>query len=95
MFNIITHHRFFHTDEVMAVALLDLFMLNGKYNLIRTRDNKIIKKHQNDLNSFVIDVGLHSHNNDVKKLSSVLVWPVSYGQSYAAKLQSKPHMYCR
>ena len=63
MFNIITHHRFFHTDEVMAVALLDLFMLNGKYNLIRTRDNKIIKKHQNDLNSFVIDVGLQYNEN--------------------------------
>mgnify|MGYP000132576281 CR=1 FL=1 len=47
----------------MAVALLDLFMLNGKYNLIRTRDNKIIKKHQNDLNSFVIDVGLQYNEN--------------------------------
>ena len=58
MFNIVTHHRFFHTDEVMATALLDLFVVKGKYNLIRTRDNKVIKQHQNNQNSFVIDVGL-------------------------------------
>lgn len=58
MFNIITHHRFFHTDEVMATALLDLFVLNGSYNLIRTRDKNVIQKHQNNNKSFVIDVGL-------------------------------------
>jgi len=57
MFNIITHSRFFNLDEVAAIALLDIFLLNGKYNLIRTRDEKILQKHQADINSYVIDVG--------------------------------------
>ena len=78
MFNIVTHHRQFHNDEVMAIALLEIFFLKEKYKLIRTRDKEVIKKHQSSKNSFVIDVGFKydesnlnfdHHQNDKR-----LVW---------------------
>lgn len=57
MLNVVTHNRFFNLDEVAAIALLDIFLLKGDYNLIRTRDEKILKEHQNSKKSYVIDVG--------------------------------------
>lgn len=55
--NIVTHSRFFNLDEIAAIALLDIFELNGDYKLIRTRDEKILNEHKNNDKSFVIDVG--------------------------------------
>ena len=63
MFNVVTHHRHFHNDEVMAIALLEVFFLKENYNLIRTRDKNIISKHQKLDNSFVIDVGFQYNEN--------------------------------
>ena len=61
-----THHRHFHNDEVMAIALLELYYFEGKsYELVRTRDEKILKPLKNDPNSFVIDVGF-DYNPDKK-----------------------------
>lgn len=57
MNTVVTHHRHFHNDEVMAIALLELFYFKEDYKLIRTRDKDIINKHQKLDNSFVIDVG--------------------------------------
>ena len=54
---IVTHSRSFHIDELMAITLLDKFLLKGDYNLIRTRNDKIIKEHQSKDTSFVVDVG--------------------------------------
>jgi uncharacterized UPF0160 family protein len=56
-YTVVTHSRSFHIDELMAIALLDKFLLNGNYELIRTRDEKIIKEHQESDMSFVVDVG--------------------------------------
>lgn len=54
---VVTHSRRFHIDELMAVTLLNKFLLKDDYELIRTRDEKIIKEHQKNESSFVIDVG--------------------------------------
>ncbi len=54
MKKIITHDGRFHTDEIFAVAVVQLF-LDGeseKYEVIRTRDNEIIKT-----GDFIVDVG--------------------------------------
>ncbi len=48
---IITHSGSFHIDELFAVTILDI-LLNGGYELIRTRDPEIIKT-----GDYVIDVG--------------------------------------
>ena len=57
MKNVVTHSRSFNLDEVVAIALLDIFLLKDGYKLIRTRDEKLLKEHQNNKNSYVIDVG--------------------------------------
>jgi uncharacterized UPF0160 family protein len=54
---IITHNRTFHQDEVMAIALLEIYVNEGKTNITRTRDETILKKGRLDPNVFVIDVG--------------------------------------
>ncbi len=54
---IVTHHRFFNLDEIAAIALLDKFMLNGEFDVIRTRDEKLLNKYKSDSNVFVLDVG--------------------------------------
>lgn len=55
---IVTHNRHFHTDELMAIVLLHVYFFNNeKYEIIRTRDEKVIKEHQDNKDSFVIDVG--------------------------------------
>jgi uncharacterized UPF0160 family protein len=61
-YTVVTHSRNFHLDEVMAIAILDKYLLKGDYELIRTRDSKIISKHQRLEDSFVIDVGF-IHDN--------------------------------
>ncbi|HET8575094.1 MAG TPA: MYG1 family protein [Candidatus Paceibacterota bacterium] len=48
---VITHSGPFHTDDVFAVASLDL-LLQGDYELVRTRDPEVIKT-----GDFVLDVG--------------------------------------
>ena len=57
MNKIITHHKHFHLDEVIAIALLDIYYFDKNYEVIRTRDEDILDKHKNDENVFVIDVG--------------------------------------
>jgi uncharacterized UPF0160 family protein len=56
-YTVVTHSRSFHIDELMAITLLDKFLLKGDYDLIRTRDETILKTHQASDTSFVIDVG--------------------------------------
>lgn len=51
MKKIVTHNGDFHADDVFAVATLELF-LKGKTEVIRTRDEEIIKSAD-----FVVDVG--------------------------------------
>ena len=52
---IITHSERFHADEVFASALLKyLFDIS---EIIRTRDKDIISEAQEDINTFVVDVG--------------------------------------
>lgn len=53
---ICTHNGRFHCDEVMATAMLKYLYGNG-LSVVRTRDDKVIKKHQEDPTSIVIDVG--------------------------------------
>lgn len=63
---IVTHNRHFHVDEVMAIALLDLyFFTNEKYEIIRTREENILNRYKKDENVFVIDVGFE-YNQDMK-----------------------------
>ena len=58
LITVATHHRHFHNDEVMAIALLELYYFEGKpYNLVRTRDEKILKPLKLNPEAFVIDVG--------------------------------------
>lgn len=76
---IITHSRRFHADEVMAIVLLELYYFNNEqYNIIRTRDNDIIKKGQSCNKTFVIDVGLtfdpENLNFDHHQKNNSLAW---------------------
>jgi len=48
---VITHSGSFHTDDLLAVAALDL-LLDGNYTLIRTRDPEVIQT-----GDFIVDVG--------------------------------------
>lgn len=57
MTKIITHNRFFNLDEIAAIALLDIFYLDGEFEVIRTRDEDILNKYKADSEAFVIDVG--------------------------------------
>jgi urease accessory protein len=60
---IITHNGPFHTDEVMASAMLQtLFNIES---ITRTRDDKLIKTGTLDIDTFVIDVG-KTYNHDDK-----------------------------
>ena len=51
---LVTHNGSFHADDVFACALLALVLENEdeKFEVIRTRDEKIIKE-----GDFVFDVG--------------------------------------
>lgn len=80
MFKVITHSQQFHLDELMAVALLELYVFKGeKFELIRTRDKTIVAAGQDDANTFVIDVGLKydpaMRNFDHHQNDSSLCWP--------------------
>jgi uncharacterized UPF0160 family protein len=55
MKRIVTHDGVFHTDEVVATAMLKICF--NIEEVIRTRDEKIISKYKNDENTFVLDVG--------------------------------------
>lgn len=76
MIHIYTHNRNFHSDELMAIALLIKYHIQGEsYNIIRTRDENILQTAKEDKNCFVIDVGFsydssflnfdHHQNNDL------------------------------
>lgn len=49
---IVTHSGTFHADEILAVAALELYFDGKPYEVIRTRDPKII-----ETGDFVVDVG--------------------------------------
>lgn len=49
---IITHDGSYHADDVFAVAALSLFLLPAQVEIVRTRDEEIIKG-----GDFVVDVG--------------------------------------
>jgi len=58
MYSVYTHAQQFHVDELMAIALLDKYFLDGEYNLYRiNRDSPLILGAQLDIHSFVIDFG--------------------------------------
>lgn len=58
MYSVYTHAQQFHVDELMAIALLDKYFLDGKYDLYRiNRDSPLILDAQRDIHSFVIDFG--------------------------------------
>lgn len=72
---VVTHKGRFHFDEILAIAMLNVF---GGYitKVIRTRDNEIIKK-EKQKGSFIIDVGmefngitLFDHHHDISLRSS-------------------------
>lgn len=75
MLNVVTHNGVFHTDEVFAVALLEVF--TGKTcKVIRTRDMDLIQDHKIK-GDFIIDVGgefngktLFDHHQDSSLKSS-------------------------
>lgn len=54
---VITHDGTFHTDEVFAIAFLRKFVLSKSIDIIRTRDEELLKSYVNDRDCFVIDVG--------------------------------------
>ncbi|MCF6331038.1 MAG: MYG1 family protein [Sulfurimonas sp.] len=67
--NITTHNGVFHADEAMACAIILFFYEKVKtkpcLNIIRTRDEYIIKKAQETRTTFVVDVGgKYNHNNN-------------------------------
>src|SRR3989338_10478532 len=49
---IVTHNASFHTDDVFAVATLQIFLKDVATEVIRTRDPEIIKT-----SDFIVDVG--------------------------------------
>ena len=49
---LITHNGSFHADDIFAAATLSLFLKKEEYEIIRTRDEEIIK-----LGDYVFDVG--------------------------------------
>lgn len=55
--NIVTHDGTFHADEVFAIAFLRKFVLSKSIEIIRTRDEAILRNSINDRKCFVIDVG--------------------------------------
>lgn len=80
MTNMVTHNGIFHSDEVVAVALLQVFK-NWSGKIIRTRDEEIISEEKGK-GSYIIDVGgeydgqrLFDHHQDAELLSSAgLMW---------------------
>lgn len=58
MFKVITHSQQFHIDELVAIALLDIYCFkDSKYEIIRTRDKSILNAAVKDENCFLVDVG--------------------------------------
>jgi uncharacterized UPF0160 family protein len=51
-YTIVTHCGNFHTDEIMAVAVLKLVLTDKPVKIIRTRDTEVIKKAD-----FAVDIG--------------------------------------
>lgn len=54
---IVTHDGGFHTDEVVAIALLKKFVVPQATEVIRTRDDFKLKQYTVDKTVFVVDVG--------------------------------------
>lgn len=57
MYKVFTHSQQFHIDELIAIALLDVYVFQGKYEVVRTRDEKILAEARKNPEAFVIDVG--------------------------------------
>jgi uncharacterized UPF0160 family protein len=57
MTTIVTHSRRFHNDELMAIVLLQTYVITDKFKLVRTRDEKLLQSYKADPEVFVIDVG--------------------------------------
>jgi len=79
MFKVITHSQQFHIDEVMAIALLDLYFLNENYSIIRAnRKDILIDESKLNDKCFVIDVGFEYNpellNFDHHQNSNDLCW---------------------
>ena len=60
---IVTHDGTFHTDELVAIALLRKFVLSKNVEIIRTRDEEKIQKYLLDKNVYVVDVGRKFEEN--------------------------------
>jgi uncharacterized UPF0160 family protein len=62
-FKVFTHSQQFHIDELIAIALLDIYFFVKtpvevtRTEIVRTRDEKILEAARQDDKSFVIDVG--------------------------------------
>lgn len=56
MISIITHSGSFHSDELFAIALIKKF-ISSNVDIIRTRDESVLKKGTSDSNVWVVDVG--------------------------------------
>ena len=56
-FKFVTHSQTFHLDEVFALALLDIFIFKGNYEVIRTRDRVKLEEYKKDSSAYVVDVG--------------------------------------
>jgi len=55
--NIVTHDGIFHADEVLACALLDVFLEPTRMDIVRTRDEQALKLAKENPDTYVIDVG--------------------------------------
>lgn len=79
MFKVITHSQQFHIDELIAIALLDTYVFkDSKYEIVRTRDNKILESAAQDPECFLVDVGGHYNpallNFDHHQNDDALCW---------------------
>lgn len=94
---VVTHDKLFHADEVSAVALLKIAFPNTNFEVIRTRDEDIIREFQAIDDVFVIDVGLvydedklnFDHHQDIKGLPASNILILNFIKNYISSDSNK------
>lgn len=76
---VVTHSQTFHPDEILAIAFLERFFIKGPADIVRTRDNQILRAANQDPETFVIDVGFDYNpalrNFDHHQGDLTVTWP--------------------
>lgn len=88
MVKVVTHNGQFHTDEVTAIAMLEIIYDN--IEIIRTRDKETLQQAINDPYVFVVDVG-HSYNHDMHNYDH---HQTSFNDTYSEKNTITPLSSC-